>query len=82
MLQRIIGFILGGLTIWVLLNITNALSGDTQPKYLLSIVVGLLVVVLWPWVMGIILVRRAKQRRSDEIDREVQEQLAKQNRGS
>jgi hypothetical protein len=32
--------------------------------------------------MGIILVRRAKQRRSDEIDREVQEQLAKQNRGS
>ena len=82
MLQRIIGFILGGLTIWVLLNVTNALSGDTQPKYLLSIVVGLLVVVLWPWVMGIILVRRAKQRRSDEIDREVQEQLAKQNRGS
>jgi len=82
MLQRIIGFILGGLTIWVLLNVTNALSGDTQPKYLLSIVIGLLVVVLWPWVMGIILVRRAKQRRSDEIDREVQEQLAKQNRGS
>ena len=82
MLQRIIGFILGGLTIWVLLNITNALSGDTQPKYLLSIVVGLLVVVLWPWVMGIILVRRAKQRRWDEIDREVQEQLAKLNRGS
>jgi hypothetical protein len=41
MLQRIIGFILGGLTIWVLLNITNALAGDAQPKYALSILIGL-----------------------------------------
>lgn len=77
MLQRIIGFILGGLTIWVLLNITNALAGDAQPKYALSILIGLLVALLWPWVIGIVLVRRAKDRRKEEIDREVAEQLAK-----
>jgi len=76
-MQRFIGFILGGLTIWVLLNITNALSGDAQPKYLLSIVIGLLVAWLWPWIIGIVLVRRAKDRRKEEIDREVAEQLAK-----
>ena len=80
MLQRIIGFILGGLTIWVLLNLTDALSGDTQPKYALSILIGLLVALLWPWVIGIILARRVRQRRKDEIDREVQEQLASQNK--
>lgn len=80
MLQRIIGFILGGLTIWVMLNLTNAMSGDVQPKYALSILIGLLVALLWPWVIGIILVRRAKQRRTDEIDKEVAEQLAAQNK--
>lgn len=77
MLQRIIGFILGGLTIYVLLNITNALAGDVQPKYALSILIGLLVALLWPWVIGIVLVRRAKDRRKEEIDREVADQLAR-----
>ena len=37
--------------------------------------VGALVSWLWPWVIGIILVRRAKARRdkktSDEVDRQV-----------
>ncbi len=80
MLQRIIGFILGGLTIWILLNLTNAMSGDVQPKWALSILIGLIVAWLWPWVIGIVLVRRAKSRRKDEIDREVQEQLAAQKR--
>jgi hypothetical protein len=32
--------------------------------------------------MGLIMVRRVRQRRQDEIDKEVQEQLAKQNRGT
>jgi hypothetical protein len=82
MIQRIIGFILGGLTIWILLNVTNAMSGDVQPKWALSILIGLIVAWLWPWVIGIILVRRAKSRRKDEIDREVQEQLAAQNKNT
>jgi len=80
MLQRIIGFILGGLTIWILLSLTDSMSGDSGPKWAFSILIGLLVALLWPWVIGIILVRRAKARRKDEIDQEVAEQLAAQNK--
>ena len=47
-MQRFIGIILGGLTIWALLNIMDALSADTQPKYLLAIVIGMLVALLYP----------------------------------
>ena len=80
MLQRIIGFILGGLTIWILLSITDSMSGDAGPKWAFSILIGLLVALLWPWVIGIVLVRRAKDRRKEEIDKEVAEQLAAQNK--
>jgi ABC-type branched-subunit amino acid transport system permease subunit len=78
MLQRIIGFILGGLTIWILLNITDGMSGDNGPKWAFSILIGLLVALLWPWVIGIIFVRRAKDRRDEEIQAEVQRQLAEE----
>jgi hypothetical protein len=46
----------------------------------LSLLVGLVVALLWPWVFGLIMVRRVRQNRQDEIDKEVQKQLAeKQN---
>jgi hypothetical protein len=77
-MQRIIGFILGGLTIWALLNITNALAGDAQPKYALSILIGLLVALLWPWVIGMVMVRRHRERQDEEIQAEVQRQLAEE----
>ncbi len=42
---------------------------------MLAVVVGALVTWLWPWVIGIVLVRRAKARRdrqiSDEVDKKV-----------
>ena len=77
-MQRIIGIILGGLTIWALLNIMDALSADTQPKYLLAIVIGGLVALLYPWVVGVFFVRRARDRRDEEIQAEVQRQLAEE----
>ena len=77
-MQRFIGIILGGLTIWALLNIMDALSADTQPKYLLAIVIGMLVALLYPWVIGFFLVRRANDRREEEIQAEVQRQLAEE----
>ena len=40
--------------------------------------VGLVVALLWPWIMGLIVVRRTRQRRQNEIDQEVQKQLAQQ----
>jgi 4-amino-4-deoxy-L-arabinose transferase-like glycosyltransferase len=77
-MQRIIGLILGGLTIYVLLNVMEAVTVDTQPRYLLAIVIGLLVALLWPWIMGVRAARRIKERRDDEIEAEVQRQLAEE----
>ena len=75
-MQRIIGLILGGLTIYVLLNVMEAVTKDTQPRYLFAIVIGMLVALLWPWVIGLRVARRAKERRDEEIEAEVQRQLA------
>jgi 4-amino-4-deoxy-L-arabinose transferase-like glycosyltransferase len=77
-MQRIIGLILGGLTIYLLLNVMEAVTKDTQPRYLLAIVIGMLVALLWPWVIGMRVARRAKERRDEEIEAEVQRQLAEE----
>jgi hypothetical protein len=75
MLHRIIGFILGGLTIWVILNLSTII-GDPQPRYLAAIVIGLAVIALYPWLIGIWFVRRQRDKRDEEIQAEVQKQLA------
>jgi uncharacterized membrane protein len=77
-MQRIIGIILGGLTIWALLNVMSALSISEQPRYLLAIVIGMAVALLWPWVIGMRVARRAKERRDEDIQEEVQRQLAEE----
>ncbi len=77
-MHRIIGIILGGLTIYLLLNVMEAVTTDTQPRYLLAIVIGMLVALLWPWVIGIWAARRLKERRDDDIQEEVQRQLAEE----
>jgi 4-amino-4-deoxy-L-arabinose transferase-like glycosyltransferase len=77
-MHRFIGIVLGGLTIYLLLNISEALTVDTQPRYLISIVAGMLVALIWPWLMGMRVARRAKERRDDEIEEEVQRQLAEE----
>ena len=77
MLHRIIGFILGGITIYVILNLSTII-GDPQPRYLLAIVLGLLVIALYPWLIGIWFVRRRKDKRDEEIQAEVQKQLAEE----
>ena len=66
MLHRIIGFILGGITIYVILNLSTII-GDPQPRYLAAILIGLAVIALYPWLIGIWFVRRRKEqaRRGD-----------------
>ena len=73
MLHRIIGFILGGITIYVILNLSTII-GDPQPRYLAAILIGLAVIALYPWLIGIWFVRRAKSKRDEEIQAEVQKQ--------
>ncbi len=59
-MQRIIGILLGGLTIYALLNIMDAFGADTQPKYLLAVVVGMLVALVWPWFISLVVARRVR----------------------
>ena len=75
---RIIGAGLGALATYVLLII---LAGGGQSQvYLAAVIVGLLVSIVWPWIIALMVDRRVKDRRKDEIDREVQEQLAEKSR--
>ena len=66
MLHRIIGFILGGITIWVILTLGETFTPDTQPRYLAAIIVGLIVAALYPWAIGIWFVRRRKAKQNEE----------------
>ena len=52
MIQRIIGFILGGITIWLILN-ASTIIGDPQPRYFAAIIIGLAVIALYPWLIGL-----------------------------
>jgi hypothetical protein len=75
MLQRLIGVSLGAVVTYVLLTI-QAFGNDTTTNYGTAVVIGAIVSFLWPWVIGIILVRRAKQRRQNEVSDEVARQMA------
>jgi hypothetical protein len=81
MIRRITGIILVVLA-FLLVYWATSLGTPSQPNLALALLVGLVVALIWPWIMGLIVVRRVRQRRQDEIDKEVQEQLARQNRGS
>ena len=78
MIRRITGIILGVLAFLLVYWLTGGMATPSTPNWALAILVGLLVGLLWPWVMGLIVVRRARQRRQDEINKEVQKQLAQQ----
>ncbi len=77
-MQRIIGAGLGALATYVLLTL---FAGTAQSQvFLIAVIVGLIVSIFWPWVIALMVARRVKDRRRDEIDREVQEQLAQKSR--
>jgi cell shape-determining protein MreD len=75
MLQHVIGSAIGGLVAWLVLVLTNASS---SPQYVTAVVIGAIASMLWPWVIGLFLARRIKQRRSDEIQKEVDKQVNSQ----
>jgi cell shape-determining protein MreD len=81
MIRRITGIFLGVLAFLLVYWLTGVTSTPSSPNWALAALVGLVVAIIWPWIMGLILVRRTRQRRKEEIDREVQEQLAQKSRG-
>ena len=78
MIRRITGIILGVLAFFLVYWLTGVTSTPSSPNWALAALVGLVVALIWPWIMGLIMVRRARQRRQDEIDEEVAKQLARQ----
>ena len=78
MIRRITGIILGVVAFLVVYWLTGGTATPSTPNWALAILVGLVVALIWPWVMGLLLVRRTRQRRQNEIDEEVAKQLAAQ----
>jgi uncharacterized membrane protein (DUF485 family) len=74
--QRFIGVSLGALVTYLLLLAADAWSADPAAKYGMAVVIGAIVSWLWPWVIGMILVRRARGRQQDRMHDEVERQVA------
>jgi phosphate/sulfate permease len=72
MLQHIIGSVVGAAIAWLVLVITNA---NTSPQYVTAVVIGAIATIFWPIVIGFFLARRVKQRRDDQIQKEVDRQI-------
>jgi cell shape-determining protein MreD len=77
MIRRITGIIIGVLAFFLVYWLTG-LGTPSNPNWALAALVGLVVALLWPWLFGLMMVRRVRQNRQAEIDAEVQKQLAEQ----
>ena len=77
MIRRISGIVLGVIA-FILVYWLTGLGTPSNPNLALALLVGLVVGLISPWILGLIFVRRARQRRQDEINDEVQRQLAEQ----
>ena len=77
MIRRITGIIIGVLAFFLVYWLTG-LGTPSNPNWALAALVGLVVALIWPWLFGLMMVRRVRQNRQAEIDEEVQKQLAKQ----
>ena len=77
MIRRITGIIIGVLVFFLVYWITG-LGTPSNPNWALAALIGLVVALIWPWLFGLIMVRRVRQNRQAEIDAEVQKQLAAQ----
>jgi xanthine/uracil permease len=80
MIQNIIGAFVGAAVTYIMLWLT--VGSQYADKYLPAVVVGGIVYLLWPIVIGFWLARRAKARRDDKISAEVERQVAEQTKGS
>ncbi|MFH0751454.1 MAG: hypothetical protein V2B17_06420 [Chloroflexota bacterium] len=77
MIQRLLGVSLGALvTILILWLSTIPKPADPMPWYVTAVVIGAITSFFWPVVIGFWLRGRARDRRDDAMEREVQRQLA------
>ena len=77
MIQNILGILVGSLVTLVVLLVTRA---NDLSMYITALVIGGIGNFLWPIIAGFWLVRRRKNRRDNQIESEVNRQMAEQNR--
>jgi len=73
-MHHIIGVVIGAIVSYLLLIIM--VGSEFSDKYLPAIVIGAIVALLWPWFIGLMLARRVKNRRDEQIQAEVERQMA------
>ena len=76
---RIIGAALGALATYVMLILL--VGGTASQTYLVAVVVGLVISVVFPWIIELMVSRRERDRRRAAADREAEEQLAQRSDG-
>jgi phosphotransferase system glucose/maltose/N-acetylglucosamine-specific IIC component len=79
MLQRIIGLAIGGVVSLILLLIMVP-DNSTWQDYVLPLAIGQVAAFFWPVVIAFWLGRRARARRDNQIEAEVQRQLDQERR--
>ncbi len=77
MIQRAIGVTIGAIVALILLVLTTDVTLD---QALMPLVVGAIAAWAWPVVIAFFLGRRAKARRENQIEDEVQRQLEEERR--
>jgi hypothetical protein len=80
-MQRIIGIVLGALVAFALLVLLLGTSLDNPRDYVIALVAGAIVSLVWPWIMAFYIGRRVKERRDEEVQHEVERQLAEKHDG-
>ena len=77
-IQRAIGVIVGAIVSLVLLAL---MAGVAVEEAIIPLAIGALAAWAWPVVIAFWLGRRARARREDKIQAEVERQINEQNRG-
>ncbi|MDP9483652.1 MAG: hypothetical protein M3P84_10570 [Chloroflexota bacterium] len=80
-MQRFIGIVLGALLAFALLVLLVGTGLDNPRDYAIALVAGALVSLLWPWIVGFYIGRRVREGRDQEVQREVERQLAEKREG-
>ena len=80
-IQRIIGLVVGVIVSLLLLIAMTDIETSDAAAVLVPLIVGAVAAFFWPVVVGWFVVRRAKQRRENQIQSEVERQMKDQQRG-
>jgi hypothetical protein len=67
---------------YLLLLLLVGTAGDAARTYAIAVIAGAIVAILWPWIVAIYVGRRVKERRDEEVQREVEKQLAEERKGN